>query len=30
MKTYRMIQVGTGGHGAGWCQLFLPPNVQDA
>ena len=29
MKTYRMIQVGTGGHGAGWCQLFLPPNVQD-
>ncbi len=29
MKTYRMIQVGTGGHGAGWCELYLPPNVQD-
>ena len=29
MKTYKMIQVGTGGHGAGWCKLFLPPNMQD-
>lgn len=27
--TYRMIQVGTGGHGRNWCQRFIPPNVQD-
>ncbi|MBM4437510.1 MAG: Gfo/Idh/MocA family oxidoreductase, partial [Actinobacteria bacterium] len=26
---YRMIQVGTGGHGKAWCERFLPPNVQD-
>jgi predicted dehydrogenase len=27
--TYRMIQVGTGGHGRSWCERFLPPNVRD-
>lgn len=27
--TYRMIQVGTGGFGASWCQRFLPPNIRD-
>ena len=26
---YRMIQVGTGGWGAWWCEHFLPPNVRD-
>jgi predicted dehydrogenase len=26
---YKMIQVGTGGHGRSWCERFLPPNVQD-
>src|SRR5512136_1575103 len=26
---YKMIQVGTGGHGATWCSTFLPPNVRD-
>lgn len=26
---YRMIQVGTGGFGASWCNRFLPPNIQD-
>jgi predicted dehydrogenase len=26
---YKMIQVGTGGHGATWCSTFLPPNVKD-
>ena len=26
---YRMIQVGTGGHGRAWCSRFLPPNVAD-
>ena len=26
---HRMIQVGTGGFGASWCQRFLPPNIQD-
>ena len=26
---YRMIQVGTGGQGNGWCALFLPPNIAD-
>lgn len=25
--TYRMIQVGTGGMGAGWCRHILPPEV---
>ena len=30
MKTYRMIQVGTGGHGAGWCELYpAAQHVQD-
>ena len=27
--TYKMIQVGTGGHGRSWCARFLPPNVAD-
>jgi predicted dehydrogenase len=27
--TYKMIQVGTGGHGRNWCQRFIPPNVED-
>jgi predicted dehydrogenase len=27
--SYRMIQVGTGGFGAEWCQRFLPPNISD-
>jgi len=27
--TYKMIQVGTGGHGASWCSTFLPPNIKD-
>ena len=27
--TYKVIQVGTGGQGRAWCQLFLPPNVAD-
>ncbi len=26
---YRFIQVGTGGHGHGWCETFLPPNIAD-
>jgi predicted dehydrogenase len=26
---YRMIQVGTGGFGATWCQQFLPPSVEE-
>ena len=26
---FRMIQVGTGGFGADWCQHFLPPNIQE-
>lgn len=26
---YRVIQVGTGGFGAAWCERFLPPNVAD-
>lgn len=26
---YEMIQVGTGGMGANWCERFLPPNVED-
>ncbi|MEM7132075.1 MAG: Gfo/Idh/MocA family oxidoreductase [Chloroflexota bacterium] len=26
---YRVIQVGTGGQGRGWCERFLPPNVAD-
>ena len=26
---YRMIQVGTGGQGNGWCSRFLPPNIAD-
>ena len=26
---YKMIQVGTGGHGRAWCQRFLPPNIED-
>jgi predicted dehydrogenase len=26
---HRMIQVGTGGFGATWCQQFLPPLVED-
>ena len=26
---YKMIQVGTGGHGVSWCSRFLPPNIQD-
>lgn len=26
---YRMIQVGTGGMGAGWCKNILPPFIQD-
>lgn len=26
---YKMIQVGTGGFGAWWCNNFLPPNVAD-
>jgi protein pelota len=24
-----MIQVGTGGWGASWCEKFLPPNIKD-
>ena len=28
-KKYRMIQVGTGGQGNGWCSRFLPPNIAD-
>lgn len=27
--TARMIQVGTGGQGAHWCETCLPPNVAD-
>ena len=27
--SYRVIQVGTGGQGARWCERFLPPNVAD-
>lgn len=27
--SYKMIQVGTGGHGRSWCARFLPPNVED-
>lgn len=26
---YKMIQVGTGGFGKAWCEMFLPPNVKD-
>ncbi len=26
---YKVIQVGTGGFGARWCDRFLPPNVRD-
>jgi predicted dehydrogenase len=26
--TYRVIQVGTGGQGARWCESFLPPSVE--
>ncbi len=26
---YKMIQVGTGGHGRSWCERFLPPNIKD-
>lgn len=26
---YRVIQVGTGGWGAWWCEHFLPPNVRE-
>ena len=26
---YRMIQVGTGGQGNGWCARFLSPNIAD-
>lgn len=26
---HRMIQVGTGGFGATWCQQFLPPSVRE-
>lgn len=28
-KSYRMIQVGTGGQGRAWCSRFLPPNIAD-
>lgn len=28
-QTRKMIQVGTGGFGAYWCQNFLPPNIKD-
>lgn len=28
-RTYRMIQVGTGGQGRAWCSRFLPPNIAD-
>ena len=27
--TQRLIQVGTGGQGASWCEYALPPNVAD-
>jgi predicted dehydrogenase len=27
--SYKMIQVGTGGHGRSWCARFLPPNIAD-
>ncbi|MFB6151754.1 MAG: Gfo/Idh/MocA family protein [Haloarculaceae archaeon] len=27
--TYRVIQVGTGGHGASWCEYYLPPHVEE-
>lgn len=26
---YKVIQVGTGGHGAAWCSSFLPPNIKE-
>jgi predicted dehydrogenase len=26
---YKMIQVGTGGFGAWWCEHFLPPNIEE-
>lgn len=26
---YKMIQVGTGGFGAWWCKVFLPPNIKE-
>ena len=26
-KTYRLIQVGTGGRGRGWCSRFIPPHI---
>ena len=29
MMPYRMIQVGTGGRGGGWCSRILPPNIED-
>ena len=25
--TYKMILIGTGGHGDSWCRRFLPPNI---
>ena len=28
MKTLKVIQVGTGGFGARWCDTFLPPNIR--
>ena len=27
LKTYRLIQVGTGGRGRGWRSRFIPPHV---
>ncbi len=26
---YKVIQVGTGGHGKSWCRMFLPPNIEE-
>jgi len=26
---YKMIQIGTGGFGRRWCEIFLPPNVKE-
>jgi predicted dehydrogenase len=26
---FKVIQVGTGGHGRSWCARFLPPNIED-
>jgi predicted dehydrogenase len=28
MKPLKVIQVGTGGFGAAWCDTFLPPNIK--